>query len=277
VAFGLFLIMMVTGVAYENNLIFMMAFLCISMGLIAILQTARNLRDVQVVAIHVPSEFGGTTHAALLSLRNTSPDPKINLEVQGSFAASDETVVASITFNVTSLEPNAMNSFETAFALPNQRGRYLLRRVRLATTAPYGLFRAWIYVDLQSDFISFPVPKGSRELPKEQASVGEDFSGHKLYAPGDPMTRIDWKVYSRRRNHYVKEFHHGGQPRIEFSLGKESGHVLEVQLSQLSLWINEAYHRQFDFQLKTKNHATGFGHDVPHYHRCLTELALWTG
>lgn len=277
VAFALFLIMLATGATYQNNLIFAMAFLTISLALIAILQTARNVRDIEVLAVHVQSNFGGDSTTALLSLTNIANDSKFNLEVEAEYRGGiGKTTSIRVPFQVATLEKQSTNSFHATVSLPQLRGEYRLRRIRVSTTAPYGLFRAWIYLEAKSNFVVYPVAQGIRELPASRVSHGEDFSGHKAYAPGDSPNRIDWKVYSKRREHYIKEFRDGTHPQIDFSLASHDPTQIEKQLSQLSLWINEAYQKQYEFRLATPKMQMNYGRDKMHYHRCLAELALWS-
>ncbi len=272
----MFLIMLAAGATYQNNLVFMMAFLCISLGLVVILQTARNLRDLEPLALYVESYFANESTRAVLSLTNKSADPKINLEILAEFSAEHNPATKLVClFDVSSLEKLSTNSFNTDVMLPSGRGRYLLRRIRMSSTAPYGLFRAWIYKDLKTDFIVYPAAIGQRDLPQAQTALGDDFSGHKPYTPGDPMGRIDWKVYSRRKEYFIKQFQDGSNPRLNFFLKDAAVENPESHLSQLTLWINEAHTKQYDFSLETKSFNSGFGCDKAHLHRCLTELALW--
>lgn len=274
--FGLFLIMLAAGATYQNNLVFMMAFFAISLGLVAILQTARNLRDIEPLALHVESSFASNQTSALLSLINKTADPKINLEIKADFRHDRQPKVQSqIEFFVSSLETQSTNSYSSLVKLPNLRGRYHLHRLRVSTRAPYGLFRAWIYLELKSDFITYPEAIGERNLPPAPVATGEDFSSHKDYAPGDPMSRIDWKVHSRRKEYFIKQFIEGANPKLEFHLTDTSPVAIESKLSQLTLWLSEAHSKNFDFRLETKSFNSPFGHDKSHLHRCLTELALW--
>ena len=71
IAIFLFLLFTITGAHYANNLIFLFAFILVSFLLVAILQTAKNLRGVDVLDVHVPSGFPHTLVSARLRIRNT--------------------------------------------------------------------------------------------------------------------------------------------------------------------------------------------------------------
>lgn len=269
--------MLATAATYQNNLIFAMAFLVISLALIAILQTARNVRDLTALAVHLESNFAGSLTTGTISLVNPASDTKFNLFGYAEFRGGlHQERTLRTPFSAIHVEKNTTNTFPVQVQLPKTRGRYQLHRICISSTAPYGLFQAWIYLQVASELIVYPEANGIRELPMVRVAQGEDFSGHKLYAPGDSMNRIDWKVYSRRKELYVREFRDGAAQQVDLKLDEERSH-LEPRLSQLSLWINEAYQKQFEFQLSTRKHASGYGHDKAHFHRCLTELALWTG
>jgi uncharacterized protein (DUF58 family) len=274
--FALFLIAIAAGATYQNNLVFMLAFFSLALSLIAILQTARNLRNLEVLSLYVEPEFAGHTTFALFNLTNQSADPKINIEIEAEYRSDhDPKIKTTIPFSILSLDALSTTLTKAQFQMPNRRGLYRLHRLRIRTTAPYGLFRAWIYADLKNEFIVFPKRMGSKTLPHAPTSIGEDFSGHKSYTPGDSLNRIDWKVFSRRREYMVKQFQDDGRKQIHFHFKPLNPQNIENELSQFSLWIHEAHQNQFDFRLDTDFFESPFGHDKRHMQLCLKELALW--
>jgi len=274
--FALFLVILAAGATYQNNLVFMMAFFVISLSLVAILQTARNLRDLEVLSLNVEPAFAGNATAATLSLTNRSGDPKTNLEIWADFTGTNKTKTRfRIPFLASSLDTKATANFKATFTLPAQRGEYKMRRLRIGTSAPYGLFGAWIYLECESACVVYPVPAGVRELPITTVALGEDFSGHKNYAVGDSMNRIDWKIFSRHHQLFVKEYHDGANPRIEFTLSNSNKGRLEGELSQLSLWLTMAREHSYDFKLNMPNFNSSFASDLNHYRRCMRELSVW--
>ncbi len=280
VGFALFLIMLAAGATYQNNLVFMMAFLAISLGLVAILQTARNLRDIEVVALNVDSHFVNRSTDMWLSLINRSGDPKINLEIRAEFrqlngSNSSKKKLTYIYFDVTAIDKASTEAFRALTQLPPLRGHYRLHRLQLSTTAPYGLFRAWIYLSLATEFFVYPEPIGQKDLPISPTVNGEDFSGHRSYRQGDNVSRIDWRVYSRRKKLYIKEFLDGARPKVDFEIINKKEPSIEPQLSQLSLWLSEAFKKDIEFRLTTSNFKSPYAHDRSHYQRCMAELAKW--
>jgi uncharacterized protein (DUF58 family) len=274
--FALFLVMLAGGATYQNNLVFMMAFLIISLSLVAILQTARNLRDLEILSLNVDSNFAGQSTTARLSLTNGSTDPKINLEIIAEYIGENKSKLKfKTTFLATSLETSSTATFKSTLNLPTKRGEYKLRRLRVGTSAPYGLFGSWIYLPCKSNFVVYPEPLGTRQLPTTTHAMGEDFSGHKNYVVGDSMNRIDWKIFSRHRELFVKEYLDGANPRLEFTYNDQSENAVEQQLSQLSLWLSMAREKNYDFKLKMPHFQTDFACDTNHYMRCMREISTW--
>jgi uncharacterized protein (DUF58 family) len=276
VAFALFLIMLATAATYQNNMIFSMSFFVLSLALVAILQTARNVRDLRVLAVHLQSNFATSVTSGAVTLINPARDTKFNISGYAEFRGGLRTTRFRAPFNSVHVAKQSSHTFQIQTRLPVSRGRYQLHRLCITSQAPYGLFQAWIYLHVASEVIVYPKTAGSSELPIAHASQGEDFSGHKKFAMGDAVNRIDWKVYSRRRELFVREFREGSAEQVDLLL-TDNSKDLEPELSQLALWIREAYRRQYDFRLSTKINNTGFGQNEAHFHRCLSELALWKG
>lgn len=164
------------------------------------------------------------------------------------------------------------------------RGKHKLKRVRIGTTAPVGLFWAWGYIQLNYQYIGYPKPAGITTAPAPVPSQlsgedkatgdGDDFSGHKQYEAGHSWRRIDWKAVSRGRPWLIKDFQ-GAQPEaLVFDETKLEGD-LETRLSQLSLWVQQAHSHNRTFSLRLGARIIPFGSTASHAVRCLEELGVY--
>jgi len=269
VGFTLFLVILLAGGTYQNNLVFMMAFLVLSVGLIAILQTARNIRDIEIVNVHIEPNFAGENTTAWVTVKNTSTTLKLDLDIQL------ENPKVKALGRIQQLEPQATTHLRLDFKMPLQRGQHTISRVRIKTSYPYSLFVAWAFVKNKYVYIVYPQRRGQAQLPTSTLVSGEDFSGHKNYVAGDNMSRIDWKIYSRRENLMVKEFKDDVQKSLIFILQNTPGEDTETRLSQLALWTELAEKNSIEYQLILPKHTSSFGHGKLHFTSCLERLALY--
>ncbi len=101
------------------------------------------------------------------------------------------------------------------------RGRKLVRRVRVGTQFPFGLFEKWSFVPVEAEVLMFPalgrIP--GRIIPtsdeyrhagatKVLAKAGRDeFWGIREFREGDNPRHIHWRSTARLGKRLVKEFH----------------------------------------------------------------------
>ena len=121
-----------------------------------------------------------------------------------------------------------------AFALPERRGRHDIRKIKIFTDAPYGLFFGWYYIRRMSSYVVYPRPVGEVLPVLRHTTKGADFSGLKEYVSGDPVERISWKHSIKRGQLILKEFKEDDDSVEMFSLEICPQTHLEDKLSQLS-------------------------------------------
>ena len=100
--------------------------------------------------------------------------------------------------------------------LLERRGRVRIARIKLSTSFPFGLFRAWTWLHLPLSLIAWPVPRGRREPPSETASGGsapsvhragdEEWAGLRAFRDGDSPRQVAWAAYARGRGLLVKTY-----------------------------------------------------------------------
>ncbi len=97
-----------------------------------------------------------------------------------------------------------------------QRGLLTLDSFEITTRHPFGLFRAWAYLNMNIRCVVYPKPspRGLPPPPLETDTGGaqdtvrgdEDFAGLRAFHPGDSPRRIAWKAYAREQGLQVKVF-----------------------------------------------------------------------
>lgn len=274
-AYGLMLLAMLAGAMnYANNLALGLALLLGSLGLTAMHHCHRNLHGLVVRAAGADPVFAGQTARFRIILENTASTPRAELVVENEHHTS------------TPLQLPAGSSVETQLQIPAiHRGRLPLDQFRISTFHPLGLFRAWVYLQMDSHCIVYPRQAADNDLlpitpmPASGERHGipgeEEFAGLRPYQPGDSPRRIDWKAYAREQGLQVKQ-HAGAQTQPELlDFDALTGMDTEARLSQLCRWVEDANSQDRRYALKLPGVNIAIGSGAAHRQRCLTALALF--
>lgn len=169
--------------------------------------------------------------------------------------------------------------------LPTQRrGRLTLPRIRLWTRWPYGLFRAWSWLNPAVELLVYPraevtavpLPQGADQAQRARShALGEEFGALREYRSSDPRRLIAWKASARADRLLVRE--------PELLIGEEyvldfdalSALDAEARLSRLTRWVLMAEERRARYTLLLPGRRLGPDVGEAHARRCLRELALF--
>lgn len=269
----LLLLMLLGSVNYANNLGFLLTFLLIGLGLVAMLHTWRNLVGLELESGRAAPVFAGDDahfEIRLINRRRWSR-PGIQIQIEGRSPI------------ITDLRPAEAETL-TLSAKSSCRGRLSLPRFTTSTRYPLGLFNAWVYVELDALCLVYPKPgKNMPEIPTPEYShsqmgdrgVGaDDFAGLRHYRPGDSPRHINWKALAREQGLQTKLF---GGDRAErcwlnwYHLSGES----EQRLSQLCRGVLDASSQDIEFGLKLPGHEFKPARGQQHRLECLSALALF--
>lgn len=224
------------GVNYENNLILALCFLMVSLFVVAILHTFRNLSGLMLRAGGGRSGFvggQGSLEVVLIARRR----PHRALWLRWLDQAAQEVSVES--GEETGLWLN----------LPlRRRGPVVPPRLRVESRYPLGLLRAWSLVALDQECLAWPRPQESADCPAEGGdrerrvaragqSGSEEFRGLRGYVPGDSLSQVDWKGYARGRGLNVKLFEEPASGRLWLRYDRTDELPLEQRLSILCYWV----------------------------------------
>jgi uncharacterized protein (DUF58 family) len=273
-AFALLLaVMLLAGLNYANNVALLITFLLGGFTLIAMHLTHRNLVGLLVSGVATVDAFVGEHGLVLLTLESSGKSRRfaIDCEVEGS---------ARVTL---SLPESGRARADLAVAL-EKRGRLALRRIKLSTAFPFGLFRAWTYLHLEVPLLAWPPPRGRREPPMESSTGGEapavhragdeEWAGLREFRSGDSPRQVAWAAYARGRGLLVKTYQSPAAQHRTFDLATIPG-GLEERLEQLAAWIMAAHARgeRYGLTLGAQELRPDAGNE--HRRRCLDALALY--
>lgn len=270
------LALLLAAMNYTNSMGYALAFMLAGTALISMHRTHGNLLGLVLRPGRAGSGFRGDP--ARLELRLENPDGLTRRDILLTDTAGQARDVADVP-----------GHGQTALALrvtPMARGPYRLRRYGLATRWPFGLFRAWCWIELPLEGIAWPQPEAEpREPPPddqdttsgETASEGmQDFAGIRDYRPGDPIRQVLWRRYLARDELVVKQFQeHQGKVPVWFDYQEAGPGDTETRLARLCRWILDAEGAEQPWGLRLPERALGPGRGPAQCRQALDALARW--
>ncbi len=233
---GLVSLLVLAAINYQNSMVFGLAFLLASTFALTIGHTYRNLAGLEIAAAGVRPVFAGE-HAEFGVILRRNPGSGHHALWLGWPGEIPQNV-------------DLDEELEQRVRIParaRHRGWFDPGRLRLETTWPLGLLRAWTWLDLAQHALVYPRPVDSG-IPQRSASASgegeeqvveghDDFVGLRLYRPGDALKHLAWKSFVRDGELMVKEY--GGQADRRLWLDWEAlaGLPTEDRLSRLCGWV----------------------------------------
>ena len=264
-------VMLMGSLNFNNNMGLAFTFLLGALGLVAPLLTFLNLHRVEILDISGDRVFAGETSTARFLLRGVRGSGHWTLTLR----YAEESAVVSL--------PDDRPQVGALPVSTEQRGPLRLRRVKLATVYPLGLFRAWSVFSPDKPIVVYPAPEpnppalpqsGGHRNHAVHADGTENFVGIREYQTQDPPRLVAWKAVARTGQLHSKQFADAGPGRIDLRESDLLHLELEHRLSRLTAWVIEAHRRDVAWSLQV-----GDAHFPPargdlQRDRCLEALAL---
>ncbi|WP_372012829.1 DUF58 domain-containing protein [Pseudoxanthomonas sp. 10H] len=278
--FGLFYGLLVAGMAlgalnYNNNPALLLALLLGAAGLASLIAAHLQLSGLHLDAVSAePVAAGDPLWLRLtLSCRDGRRRRGLRGDVDGAdaWAATGEDGMA-----------------ELSLPVPTRRRGWLHPgRVRLSTTQPLGLARAWSRVWPRQPLLVYPrAEPGAPPLPdtgtdaqcSQVHPLGDEPHQLRAYRAGDPRRSVAWKHSARRGSLVVREYERARQQDVVLDWGGLRGLAYEARVSRLAAWVDMAERegRRYRLQLPAQP-PLGPGNGPEHHHACLRALALLPG
>lgn len=260
---GMTIVMLVGAANYNNNLAFLLTFLLIATGLIALVRTYQNIAGIVLRLVRCPPVFCGETAKFDISVNGGRlPRRAIGLRRGDGPSVWFHDVSGTVSVEVPA----------------DQRGTLELGRLLVHSRYPLGLFRAQAYLHYSCAIVVYPRPSMADDLLRKESSVksgANDFIGHRAWAPGDPPRHVDWKAAARSGVMLNKQF--GDDDRAERSLDWDDhrGFSTEERLSRLCREVLDAEAAGLRYALRLPGTSIGLGTGGAHRNRCLRALALF--
>ncbi len=265
--------MLVAGLNYANSIALFLTFLLAGFGLITMHQCHRNLMGTCLHGAAALPTFARRPGTLLLTLQNSVRSPRFRI------AAGIEQEAAQLA------DLPAAGQQRIELTVPAAaRGLVSIDRVKLTTTHPFGLFRAWAWIHTPLRMVVYPRPVGRLPMPADDAlksgsqpkggADADEWLGLRPFRDGDSPRQVDWKAYAREAPLLVKEYSASGSELRLFRFEALTGLSLEQRLEQMSRWVvdAEAGGERYGIELPAIRVALDRGPE--HRHRCLAALAL---
>ncbi len=267
--------MILIGAAYQNNLVNLLGFFMLALMFTSMFVTNYNLKGLEISRIENIHGFAGETLP--ISLRE-----KQFAQIEGQYRIRYSWIKKSAQYDARSeIAPASDGRLLATFTAPD-RGRHVFSRIVLSTTAPFGLFYAWMVCPNKAEALIYPRRVGDRNWTEshgahvgehKRAAGAEDFKEHRSYYPGDNLRRVDWRAYSRGRGLLTKEFDEASQTGLHFDYHRLQGIPFETRLEQLSKWVDLALQKGQPFTISLPDRRMGPDTGLVFAHRVWSELA----
>ena len=274
-AFGAMLaIMLIAGLNYANSGALFLTFLLGGFALVSMYQCHRNLLRTSFVSASAPPMFAGARGVLHITLGNDVRFARHGIEV----VALDD--------KPGSLDIPANGQAQANVPLPvSKRGVLRINRLKVSTSYPYGLFRAWAWVHMPIEVIVYPRPHGSVPMPPDaglkagtraMALAGADeWRSLRPFRDGDSPRQVAWKAYARGAPLMVKEYSALGADLRLFDFTQLRHLDVEARLEQLARWIVDAESRGERYGLAMPDRFFEPDGGPQHRAECLEALARY--
>lgn len=200
----------IAAINYAVSLAFALAFLMVSVFILAILHSFNNLNQLTLSGGSAQDVFLGDEACFRVQLSRSLERRHESLELKFYVSSSNSRS------SYADLLLNDAGEVEV-FALATKRGEFKAPKLRVLSCFPLGLCRAWSIVDLNQRCLVYPRPSqfsmtqfnsgasgGSDSAIRQEGS--EDFYGLRDYVPGDSLRQVAWKSVARGQDMQLKQF-----------------------------------------------------------------------
>ena len=268
------LVMLIASINYNLSLGYALVFLLGGVSVASIVHAFRNLLHLSFAPGRAEPVFAGdrASFHVIVANRRHARRPSLRLGARGAMVpfeiAADDRADVSIA------------------AATSTRGWMTLGRVRIETTYPLGLIRAWSVLVPDQRCLVYPppeptpppLPQGpSSKAGRRAGSAGDDdFAGLRRHQPADSPRHVAWKTLARGGPMLTKQFSgmDGGEVHLDWNdLPADLG--TEARLSRMTAWIVAAEQLGLAFSLTLPAARIAPGQGSEHSANCLRHLALF--
>ena len=271
--------MLLGSMNYNNNLSFVLTFMLVGLGFVAMHQCQRNLVQLELSFAGIEPVFAGQSAQFRIAVSNRSKSPRYGIRLYTESGMSE----------IQDFVPGESKTL--VLPVPtDQRGWIAMNRFGIRTLFPFELFRSWAWLHMDLSGIVYPAPaEHAPQPPPTQAAQGhrqhdargeEDFAGLRKFVVGDSPRHVAWKAYARSGQILSKQFAGADTSSQWFDYDQVpvdplQADGIELRLSILTRWIIAADRTQQDYGLRLPGRTFPPAHGQEHRRQCLRALALF--
>ena len=268
----LLLVLLLIAFIYGNNLVYLLTFLLASIFFITILHTFNSLSGLIVRKGRTMPVFLGEPAGFEVLIDNPAAIKRYHLQITLKNTES------------LTIEANSKTGI-FLYSMTTKRGWHKAGTITLASTFPFGLFRAWSPIRFNFNTLVYPQPADA-DMPFPETNLAnsesgqhnrgdEDFYGIQDYQAGDAIKNIHWKAFAKGLGLFSK--HYGGEHSAQIWLDYQQtpGNTTEERLSRLCRWLIDAEKLGIDYGFILADLKLAPDHGPQHYKKCLEALALF--
>ncbi len=268
------LLMIIAATNYQNNLAFLLTFLIVSIGLVSIIISFKNLQGLNLNLVEAQSVF---------------LEDKLTIKIQckSQFEQNHFTIGLGVSnkklcyFDIKKEQPfDLILTIDTTY-----RGWVKLPKLIASSRFPFGLFNIWSWFQFESLILVYPKAIKPPEMATQGNSDdengskksigGDELFGLKDYQAGDLVSRIDWKALAREKGLLTKEFVTLQSQDLAFDWHDYVNVNGELRLSYLCFLVVAASKKNVSFSLNLPTKYFAINHGEQHKQTCLLALATY--
>ena len=273
---ALIALLFLLGINFQNSLVYVVCFWLLSLLLLNIFHTYRNLSGLTLTAIGIEPCFAGEKAVLELALSCSTHQHKYAIQLKWP---GEDAVALDLALHHTQ---RVKLSHSTA-----NRGWFRPPRLHVLTRYPTGLAVAWSYVTLDVKGVVYPKPvaknftqSGRHEGTETEGGVEiaggtTDFGGIRDYRPGDAPKQVHWGKYAQTGKLYTKSFVDYSSHDLWLDWDSLPLPGVEVRLSHLCSKVLEFHQAQRQYGLKLPGITIPPAKGDAHKEYCLRTLALF--
>lgn len=278
---SLTIVIYIIGTNYQNNLILLVAYALLGLGLVSVFHGFAQLYRITIK--QQGCEMSAVFELTHARLKITAKHPINSLTCRFENQPS-HTVQLRNAEKIEQIGEQWLYHIHIPFTA-KKRGIHQLPRLTLETTYPFGIIRCWSKVDLAIEHIAYPQPimteqhtahSSSDDLkakgkPSKEATT-EDFDGISNYRQGDPINRIAWKQSAKSEHLLNKQFKRPtGTRHLSLQLFPQDDK--ELALSKLCYLVQQLSSQKHPFSLALSTQGIAANEGEYHRQQCLMALA----
>lgn len=259
------------GIAFAstNNAVYFLCFLLSALGIQSLLTTNKNIESLEILRIEVADFFADETGFIRVFLQNPGSEDLHGISLE---TTPDQQKLLPL---LRSKERKELQLLLTTYTA----GIHDLPPLKATSDFPFYFTRSWKKYKSMGTFAVFPARRGQPEFSAQafadthlKSPNQDEFKNHREYQNSDSPSRIDWKASARTNHLLVKEYDPYTTTKVTLRWEDCPQSSVEEKKSQMSLWIDLAEKKNFEYAVILPEQRLDFDKGPQHHHQCLRAL-----